>query len=70
MFCTVREDAGPVSRSYEVTIPQDRVDETTGGRISLIFEHGEPASMIERGADRHQVAWALWISRDPIPMRL
>jgi hypothetical protein len=60
-FCRVHSSVhGPVSRSYLVQVPADRVEETSGGRMSVVFERAATPPHPGRAA------WILWLSREPI----
>lgn len=63
-FCGIDPNFhGAVSRSYQIQVPQDKVADTSEGRMSVVFEQYTPP-------DRPGVnlpAWILWLSRQPIP---
>lgn len=62
-LCAVPPGAvGPGSRMYSVQVPQDYVDATTDGRVSVVFEETEFG-----GAHSGRTwNWILWLSRLPI----
>ena len=49
--------SGAASRSYRIEIPQNFVDATEGGRMSVVYE---PFTFEEQ----EHTAWALWLSRE------
>lgn len=53
-----------VHRIYDVRVEAVRIEETTGGRVSVAFEPHGPPKVYQDGA--HSVpAWVLWLSRTP-----
>ena len=59
LFCKVPKSAtGPGSRSYRIQVPDNYVQATDGGRISVVYEEVEASS-------KQVVNWVLWLSRTP-----
>jgi hypothetical protein len=52
--------AGAASRHYLVQVPENRIAQTAGGRVSLVYE-----PFVDDSGDRK--AWMLWLSRTPLP---
>lgn len=50
-------DRGPTSRSFELVVPADRIAETSGGRVSVVWE------LADAGGEQH--AWILWLAESP-----
>ena len=64
-FCHIHPDvAGPVSRLYDIRIPDGYVTEAEGGRVSFV---DEPTGHVRGYADGDQdiPAWILWLSDVP-----
>jgi hypothetical protein len=65
-FCRVSPATrGPVSRSYNLEIPDERVYETTGGRVSMQAESTGVTKPYSDG-EANLPAWILWISEQPL----
>lgn len=64
-FCMLHPDErGPVSREYQLVVPDEYVHETEGGRVSVVYEQ---TSVRRRFADGtyNLPAWILWLARRP-----
>jgi hypothetical protein len=60
-LCVIPDDAkGPAARAYRVAIPQEYVDATSDGRVSVVFEQ-------LGGGDEKNTSWQLFLSRNPFP---
>jgi hypothetical protein len=58
-FCEIPSNVeGPVSRSYELRVPEDRIAAASGGRISVAWE-------LWRRGTTTGYAWILWLSDRP-----
>lgn len=68
-FCPLHPEASAlVRRLYDVRVPDLRVEQTEGGRISVVHEpHGEPKRY--RDGPVRVPAWVLWLSRSPFQAR-
>jgi len=60
------KDGSAAARSYRIVVPKSRVDQTSGGRVSYVYELG---SNVTRGGWRGSWAtWVLWLSESPLPV--
>jgi len=60
---------GAVARSMLLQVPPEYVEATSGGRISMVYE---PSGVTVKlgGVECESPAWVLWLSREPLPVRL
>lgn len=52
--------SGPATREYGIQVPANRVEQTSGGRVSVVYEEFA-------GGASPDVAWVLFLSRRPFP---
>ncbi len=55
-------DGSAAARSYRIVVPKDRVAQTSGGRVSYVYELGAKV------AGRSWATWVLWLSESPLPV--
>ncbi|MBN4050207.1 hypothetical protein JYT28_00465 [Desulfobulbus sp. AH-315-M07] len=66
-FCWIHPEVqGPVARLYLLRVPDSYVAETSGGRISVVYEPQGHKIDYDDG-ERDVPAWILWLSRRPFP---
>jgi hypothetical protein len=66
VFCPIPEPVtGPASSSYFVRVPDSYVQETNGGRHSVVWEPVEYTWQTRDGAVSEWPGWVLWLSRSP-----
>lgn len=55
MLCGIPTNStGPASRAYRIEVPDTYVEATSGGRVSMVFEH----------LNNDRLSWVLWLSRE------
>lgn len=61
-LCRVHNSAtGAASRAYRIQVPQEYVEATTDGRVSVVWEPSGATNDDMRDA----ASWILWLSREP-----
>jgi ABC-type uncharacterized transport system auxiliary subunit len=59
---------GPASRSYQITIPQDKIAAAYAGRTSVVYENGSYVERYDTGYSSNKFwrTWVLWLSATPL----
>lgn len=56
----------PTTRSYQISVPRNYVQDALGGRISVVYEYYGPCGPYYRNVDDFQgKTWVLWLSDIP-----
>ena len=59
---------GPASRSYQIVIPEDKIDAAYAGRTSVVYENGAYQQRFNTGytSNGQWRTWILWLSATPL----
>lgn len=60
--------SGPAARSYQIVIPQDKIDAAYAGRTSVAFENGVYNMTYSNGYSQPLAwrTWIIWLSATPL----